>query len=25
VVATDPATCCPKYECGPVNADGTCA
>ena len=24
-IATDPATCCPKYECGPVNADGTCA
>ena len=24
-VGTDPASCCPKYECGGVNADGTCA
>ena len=21
---TDPTTCCPQYECGGVNADGTC-
>jgi hypothetical protein len=21
---TDPNTCCPTYECGPVKADGSC-
>jgi hypothetical protein len=25
VVAVDPVSCCPKYECGAVNADGSCA